>query len=86
MAQIRNKFGLGVSLAKFLSLANGYFLFEKKGVGVSRANIEKYLGTFLLFHLRMGWVGGKIGIFEKYHMFHILRYNVMCQVIKNSTF
>ena len=34
-------------------------------MGVSRANFEKYLGTFLLFHLRRGWVGGKIGIFEK---------------------
>ena len=43
---------------------NGYFLF-KKGVGVSSANFAKYLGTFLLFHLRRGWVGGKIGIFKK---------------------
>ena len=32
------------------------------------ANFEKYLGTFLLFHLQRGG-GGKIGIFEKspYH-------------------
>ena len=44
---------------------NGCFLFEKERLGVSRANFEKYLGTFLLFHLRRGWVGGKIEIFEK---------------------
>ena len=40
----------GGVLSKILKV-NGYFLFENKGVGVSRANFEKYLGIFLLFHL-----------------------------------
>ena len=49
----------------FLVIIMLKFVSNKRGVGVFRANFEKYLGTFLLFNLRRGWVGGKIGIFEK---------------------